>query len=306
MITIPENTREACTLVLEYFGIFKYPLTADEVHRFCSFPSTPEEVKRELDELTALGRAFRLNGYYLARHEPGWLAERLAGNARAEALLKRTGRYARIIAAFPFVRGIAVSGSLSKHYASLNPDIDYFIITQADRLWIARSLLHLFKKLTFITGHQHFFCMNYFIDERQMTITHRNLYAAIETATLIPVYGRETFDDFFLANLWTADYLPNHPGPDEHGLMTRAGYGMGKRLLEGFIDLLWPVMLNRALMNVTDRKWRRKWGRRGYPAGEYDKAFLTSLHVSKNHPDDYEKKVLENLAGSLNGQRSAL
>ena len=112
---------------------------------------------------------------------------------------------------------------MSKFYASENPDIDYFIITDPDRLWIARSLLHLFKKLTFITGHQHFYCMNYFIDTKALEITHPNLYSAIEVATLLPVYNIEMLRQFFIANAWAWEFLPNHPGMTDLGYLLKTG-----------------------------------------------------------------------------------
>jgi hypothetical protein len=48
-------------------------------------------------------------------------------------------------------------------------------------------------------------------------------------------------------------------------------------------------------MKLTDRKWRRKWKRKGFDMDQYEKAFLTTVHISKNHPMDYENKVLTDL-----------
>jgi hypothetical protein len=69
-----------------------------------------------------------------------------------------------------------------------------------------------------------------------------------------------------------------------------------KKLLEWLIELIVPGRINQALMKLTDTKWRRKWKKAGYPEANYESAFHTTLHISKNHPDDYEKKVLKSLA----------
>ena len=61
-------------------------------------------------------------------------------------MLGRAKWGASIIAAFPFVRAVGISGSLSKQYADENSDIDYFIITAANRLWIAKNLPAYFQK----------------------------------------------------------------------------------------------------------------------------------------------------------------
>ena len=158
--------------------------------------------------------------FFLTEDNQDWGDERHQGNERAFRLLEESGKYVKIIAGFPFVSAIAISGSLSKFYASENTDIDYFIITEANRLWIARTLLHLFKKLTFITGHQHYFCMNYFVDTNALEITHPNLYSAIETVTLLPVYNAVIIKRFMKENAWTKNYLPNYSLQDHLSYLT--------------------------------------------------------------------------------------
>ena len=284
-------------MVRQYFVIFQYPLTAHEIHQFFPVRANPGEITRALEELTSEGKIYSADGYYLPENNVSWIQERHASNKRAYDLLARSGKYVRLIASCPFVRGIAISGSLSKFSATDNPDIDYFIITGSDRLWIARSLLHLFKKLTFITGHQHYFCMNYFVDMKALEITHTNRYSAIEMATLLPVYNASLIGQLYRENLWIHDYLPNHAGPDcLDYLITERRFHL-KKIMERMINLFLPGRLNGFLMRLTDKKWRRKWEKAAYPMEEYDRAFMTSLHISKNHPADYEKKVLTTLGG---------
>ncbi len=287
--------RDGCLLTLNYFGIFRHPLTPEEIHRFNRVSASPVEVQQALDELEVEGKVFRSGRFYMAEEQKEWITERLNSNGRAARLLDKVGRYASLIAACPFVRGIAISGSLSKHVAGEKADIDYFIITAADRLWITRSLLHIFKKLTFLTGHQHFFCMNYFIDTRSLEISHQNLYTAIETVTLLPVYNHEMLENFFASNEWVREYLPNCEARATGKYLIRSRKYFPKTMAEKIIGFLFPERLNKALMELTDRKWRRKWERRGYPETDYDRAFLTDLHISKNHPVDYEKKVMSRI-----------
>src|SRR6202022_4223033 len=89
-------------------------------------------------------------------------------------------------------------------------DIDFFIITKANRLWIARTLMHLFKKLTFLTGHQGWYCMNYYVDEEALQIEEKNIFTATELITLLPVCGNGTMEEFFRANNWASSYFPNY------------------------------------------------------------------------------------------------
>lgn len=293
------DLREGCLMCLHYFGIFKYPLTEDQLHQFNPITASPEEIKNTMADLVTERKAFHIQGFYQIKDDIEWITFRNDGEFRAKKLLKRSSRYVNIIASFPFVRGIAISGSLSKFYASEKPDIDYFIITAKNRLWIARTVLHLFKKITFISGHEHYFCMNYFIDTESIEIEHPNLYSAIEAKTLLPVYNKELLKLFSQQNNWTNKYLPNHPGAINYKYLLSKRKRPLKAVGEFFFNLLFPDSLNRSLMKVTDNKWRRKWNRSGYDMLEYDRAFRTGIHISKNHPTDYQKKVLESLPNNL-------
>src|SRR2546430_6574247 len=94
--------------------------------------------------------------------------------------------------------------------AKFTTDIDFFIITSANRLWIARTCMHLFKKLTFLTGRQHWYCMNYYIDEEALNIEEHNIFTATELITLLPVCGNGTMQRFFQMNSWVSVYFPNN------------------------------------------------------------------------------------------------
>ena len=292
-----DSIEEGCIRCLSYFGIFRYPLTAEEVHRFLPLPAEEEAVREALQKLVEEKIIYFYDGYFLPEDDRSRVAERFRGNEKALLLLGKTGRYARIISFFPFVRAIAVSGSLSKFHASENADIDYFIITDRNRLWIARTLLHLFKKLTFITGHQHYFCMNYFIDTGSLELENRNLYSAVEAVTLLPVYGQDLCERFERSNTWVSDFLPNHPGMNNFFYLMKKRRQPIKHFIEKVLNIMAPEKTNRFLMNVTDRKWRRKWRGHGYSQEDYNRAFQTELHISRNHPDDYEKQVLDSLQG---------
>ena len=61
-----------------------------------------------------------------------------------------------------------------------------------------------------------------------------------------------------------------------------------KKVLEFFGDHLFPTVLNKKLMSLTDIKWRKKWSRKNYPMEDYNIAFKTTLHVSKNHPANHQ------------------
>lgn len=297
--SISDGTRS----VLDYFGLFRHPLRPEEIHRFHPVKCAQTDVDESLITLVSAGFVNRFPGdLYACGGDSRWAEQRETGRRKALALLSSSPRYVKIIRAFPYVRAVAISGSLSKYAAGKEADIDYFIITAPGRLWIARTLLHLFKKLTFAAGLQHRFCMNYFIDETALEITDRNLYTAIELVTLIPAYNAALLDRLQKANAWTAEFLPNAGSSHDLSYLTTSGREPLKRALESFLELLRPDTLNRKLMSLTDRKWRKKWKRKGFPMEQYDEAFFTSLNVSKNHPANFRRQILEALAAKARGE----
>ncbi|PKP30404.1 MAG: hypothetical protein CVT99_13855 [Bacteroidetes bacterium HGW-Bacteroidetes-16] len=281
---------------LTYFELFSYPLTATEIHRFLNVVCSISDVEDQLVLMKKNGKVVcSEQGYYSRLHQPRWSVERDMGNKRAEKLLKLSSRFVRVIKRFPFVEAIAISGSLSKYYADKDADIDYFIITTTNRLWIARTLLHLYKKLTFLRGHQHYYCMNYFIDQSALEIGDKNIYTAIELVTLLPVYNQEAILKLKHQNGWFAEFLPNENLNQDERFLLPMNNGFFKSFLESFINVLWAKRLNQFFMRLTDRKWRAKWKKKSFPMDTYNQALHTSLHVSKNHPDDFQFQVLNAL-----------
>src|SRR6202000_1190878 len=148
--------------------------------------------------------------YYSLKNDPSLAQRRHQGEVRADKLLTTAKRNARLLYQFPFVRGVCISGSLSKRCADERADIDYFIITRSNRLWIARTLMHLFKKLTYLRGRQHRYCMNYFVDEDALEIREKNIFTATELITLLPASGNTGLNKVFQANDWTTSYYPQY------------------------------------------------------------------------------------------------
>ena len=215
---------------------------------------------------------------------------RRLGNQRAEKLLIRAGKIGRFLYHFPYVRAVAVSGSLSKNYADEKADIDFFIITKANRLWIARTIMHLFKKLTFITGHQHYFCMNYYIDEEGMMIDSRNVFTAIEIATLLPVSGKKELDKFFVINNWCHQFFRS-PG-NSHLQIDTAGHSRFKRSVEWMFDNTMGNSLDNWLLKLTTRRWEQKSNRGKVNKKGHTMGLVTGKHFSRYNSGAFQEKVL--------------
>ena len=195
---------------LSYFDLFDYPITQAEIFIFLRHSCTYQELVTALQELSGSNHVCRFEEFYTLQDNFNLIQRRRAGNLKARKMLASAQKIARILSCFPFVRGVAVSGSLSKNFADEKSDIDFFIITATGRLWLARTFLHVLKKLSYLFHLQHCLCMNYFVDEKGLEIREKNVYTAVEVATLLPFFGLTAFQGFFSNNRWVKDFLPNH------------------------------------------------------------------------------------------------
>ena len=274
---------------LTYFSLFNYPLKKGEIYIFLNTCEDLNDFEESLQSLLDEAVVFKIAGFYSLVDDFYIAARRMKGNEKAAVLLKRAEKSAAIISSFPFIQGVAVSGSLSKNFADENADIDFFIITSANRLWIARTLLHIFKKLTFIFKMEGYFCMNYFIDDADPSIQEKNIYTAIEASTLIPLHGTDIFKRFFEVNSWTKAYLPN-----KH-MATQ-----GKEINNSWMRTLAEKLLDNRLGNRLDNffmKWTaRKWDSKTTNRQKDSKGLVLSMHTGKHFakpiPDRFQKPLL--------------
>jgi predicted nucleotidyltransferase len=282
--------RTALLKALAYFDIFQYPLTRTELQIFVSVKIPASIAEIILAELVTEKRVYQLDEYYSLQDNPLLVYRRRQGNERAVALLQKAERIGRFLYQFPFVKAIGISGSLSKNFADQQADIDFFIITASNRLWIARTLMHLYKKLMFITGRQHYYCMNYYIDEQAYALEDRNIFTAIELKTLLPVCGEKTMQHFFTANGWAENWLPLC------NWRKQARKEPPSSFFKKFGEWLFPGKIgnriNEHLWCITDRRWKKKEEKRKLNGKGVPMGLITGIHSAKSNAGDFQEKIL--------------
>jgi len=202
---IPE-IQKAIINVLEYFDFFQHSLYPDEIHKYLSLKASQEAVFKNLEEMVSAGYIFTKNGLWALNTKS--LDLRLDNLKRNARLLRISKKMGWIIRKFPFVKGVYLSGSLSKKGAIDNADIDYFIITKNNRAWSARLFLTAFKRI-FLLNNKRYFCINFFLDENHLELNKKNIYTAVESASLIPLHNKGLLGKFYEKNPFIRDYFPN-------------------------------------------------------------------------------------------------
>lgn len=287
--------------VLAYFKIFEHPLKLREIAALCNI--SVQETEQNLSFLIEDEMIFDFEQYYsTSRNVAQYSGLRKVKEAEAEKYFIKLKKYAKLLATFPFVRGIAVSGSLSKGVMNPDGDIDYFIITKPGRLWICRTLMILFKKL-FLFNSKKYFCVNYFVDENNLQIRDKNIFTATEFVHLIPVFEHSCILNVFLfQNNWVHKYYPNLPDWNRNYLVQ-----CNIKLKNAFELLLKTSVFNpleKLCHHITLYYWRKK-----FPNFKKEKFHLTmrsTKGISKHHPSDFQTKVLRAFQIEMNEINSYL
>lgn len=290
--------------ILTYFDIFHYPLTSDEIRKYLFAKVDENFLQKCLFELQGEKIIFLSHVFYSIQNNPLLAHRRMQGNLLAEKLLAKALKAGRFLYQFPFVRAVGISGSLSKNFADEKADMDFFIITKANRLWIARTLMHLFKKLTFLTGKQHFYCMNYYIDEKALLLEEKNIFTAIEIKTLLPVSGEQTIKLFFESNKWASECLPAcnfrrqekmDPGPS-----------LFKKIQEWVLNGKIGNRLENYLFCLSQNRWKRKFEKGMRNKKGQTMELITGKHFARSNPGAFQEKVLALYEQKLSGLDQSL
>lgn len=283
--------RSSILKVIAYFDLFNYPVSIEDILFFLDTTSEEYAVRRELDTLIREGCLFRTGAFFALHDDPALADKRNRGRQHADELIPIAYKGARFLFQFPFVRGVCISGSLSKRCADANADIDYFIITRADRLWIARTLMHLFKKLTYLRGHQHRYCMNYYVDENALEIKEKNIFTATELITLLPASGNGGIINFFKANEWTTRFYPQYLHRNRESAGTPRSSWI-KRSFERLLDNRLGDRLDDYFRRLTAKRWKQKEERGELNMRGNRMSLQCGKHYSRPNPEFFQQKIL--------------
>ena len=282
--------RRSILRTLAYFDIFSYPLTADEIyHNLADNHTSLEEVKSALINLSENQFVYQKEKFFLLKDNDDYINRRKSGNYLAKKRLITARRVSGLISRFPFIRGILLSGSISKGFMEEDSDIDYFIITHPNRVWFSKLMLMVFKKI-FLFNSKKIFCINYFVDSENLEIHEKNIFTATETVTLLPTFGKDFYEQFYEKNAWTKDFYPNFPKRATEDIIEMK-HGLFKTIIEKMLSKNLGNRIDDFAMRLFEKFNKRKY--KNYNPDEFKIAFKSSKKESKHHPKFFQKRVLE-------------
>lgn len=286
------NCQNDVLKTLLYYDVFSYPLTLVEIISFSIF--SKKEITKALSELQQNNIVYQHGSLYSLKKDVTSVLTRKKGNKEAKKIWKKAKLFSAFIGQFPFVEAVFISGSLSKGFFGKGDDIDYFIITNPNRIWITRTLLIGFKKI-FLLNSKKYFCVNYFMSSNSLEVDQKNRFTATEFATLIPMNGNGMYKKLQDKNQWVLDYFPNYNNMKKTKPLKRKRI---KRFLEFLLKGKFGGFFEKKFMYITKKHQRKKFNKLG--DANFEIAFRGDENTSKHHPHNHQIKVIEKLNEKIN------
>lgn len=245
---VPSQERAFLQSVV-YASLFDYPLTLAQLREGL--------IGERVDEAD-LGRWYATSsrlqamvecrdGYYFPRGRRDLLETRKHREVLSRDMLHDLRALLALVKRMPFVRMVALSGSLAHLNAEGEADLDLFVITKPGRVW---SVTLTTLAVARVLGWRKQLCLNYVVSERALMVSPADLFSANQIVHLQPITGAETYRRFLNANPFVDRFYPNfharqigagNVGP---GLPAQSGVegspaGPFNRTIELFLD--WTI-----------------------------------------------------------------
>jgi len=276
---------------LAYFDVFSYPLSSGQVKAFLPRNSvTLAQLEESLSALAASGVVHREEGYYFLSDRPrAVVADRLRNERNAKRMMKRAHLVARFLKRVPFVRGIFLTGSLSKNVAGPASDVDFMIVAAPRRLWISKMIVTGIRRI-FLFNSIRYFCFNLFVTENRFLFSDRDIFNAIEIATTRVLWNEEAYMRFQAVNSWIRHFLPNWNTEPRHSPTLPPSSPFLQRTAERILELFPLDRIDARLMETARRYWKRR--NPHLDESKFDSLFRCGEDISTVWYDDHKTRIL--------------
>lgn len=212
-----ERIHSGLEKVYEVSAYLNFPFTIDEVASFFlpQVNITGEQLRSILAGRTFADIPFHIRDGYLLTSAAQSKTTRLERERISAAKLHSATNFAGVLTRLvPFIRTVAVTGSVAYGSADRWDDIDLFIVTAQKRLWLSAFMTLVLVRLGKILGlrppYLSPFCLSYVHDEQGFALeSQRNSTNPLFARELIkakPVAGKEQYRKILEENDWVGNF----------------------------------------------------------------------------------------------------
>jgi hypothetical protein len=191
-----------------YASLFDYPLSLAQLRQtLIEAALTPTEIVRIYDGCPALRTIVeRRDGFFFPAGRHALVEERRRRETRSRAFVADHRRILTAICALPYVRMVALSGSIAHLNLDGAGDLDLFVVTRRGRVWSVTVAIILLAK---IFGRRRSICANFVLAENRLALDQPDLFTASQIIHLKPLVGAELFARLVDANPFVQRFYPN-------------------------------------------------------------------------------------------------
>lgn len=208
-----------------YADIFDYPLTSYEIWKWLiagkgKITFTDISSILENEKTNSRSKLFKIieekEGYYFLKNKKKLVTLRKNRSSYSAAKIKLAHTYTFLLRFFPFIKLVGISGGLALKNADENDDIDLFIISKHEFIWLARFISIIIMELLKVRRKpssdsvKNLVCLNMFMDESSLLLpsNERDIFSAHEVVQMYPIWSRGTiYNTFLYKNRWVQQYL---------------------------------------------------------------------------------------------------
>ncbi len=182
---------------------FDSAFTAEQVFRYLRVKTTREIFDRTLAQLQQKNQIFESHNVLFTKNLCKIYQQK---KLWSRALFSRHRPVLWLLSRMPWVNYISLTGANAFESCQPRDDIDLFLITAKNRLWICYTLLVIFSK---ILHKRSVLCLNYLIDENNLQILQCNYFTAVQILQMLPLCQNDLGEQLIRQNDWIFDFLPN-------------------------------------------------------------------------------------------------
>lgn len=265
METSAKSLTRAILETVARFDIFNFPLTSLEIWQFLNIKATYSDILKNL-ESTKLENSL---GFYYLPNRQELINIREQRYREAGAKIELALRRLKLISWLPNIKLIALANIIGPHNLKTDNDLDLFIITKTNRLWLVKFLATIILKLTNLRPTEkkvkNKLCLSFLIDEsaldlRAYKIDNSDWFFSLLITGFLPLYGDlQTYNNFIKANTWLDQDLPNWQlGPYQPLKRFKIKNGLNKtfklfNFLEPLSRYLHELMMDKNLKNLKNK-----------------------------------------------------
>lgn len=210
---------KAILKTLVYADIFDYPLKAYEIHKWLiGRQATLRGVEQALIKLLKKRKIQTFKDYYFLKNKKKLVLKRISREKPSAKFLFKAKFYVWFLKIIPWIKLVGISGGLAMENANKKDDIDLFLVTAKNRLWLTRILVigildfmgvrrKAKMKASQVGGK---LCANILLEEDKLEQENKDIFTAHEVLQMKVLRQRNgIYSKYLLDNEWVFDYLPN-------------------------------------------------------------------------------------------------